>query len=469
MILISPHLSQGQQTVYGDLLKDQGAEFYRFPVGLCEDYPEETTTMDIIRKDMELLKNAGIDVLRISFGWDAIESEKDTYDWLFWDDFVSMAVDEYGITLIPYVCYTPLWNSTSSNLEDFWNHTPKDYEEFGEFMYDLVSRYKGRIKSWELWNEPDISAFWSSTADDYARLAKIGSEAVRRADPEAIVVLGGLAYDTDFTRELFRDHGISSYVDVVNIHNYFETWHPAPVEDIVHYVNEIAGIVEKYGDGQSIWMGEVGYSTWRMDRNKISDHYTALYDYEHTPEYQAVDIFKRLTLLASTEKLSLAVWYEIKDLPPLEEVIGDNNNRNLGVAYTDHTPKPGLDALRFFKRLFSDGYRCIDPAVEVRRSIQSESVFHAFETEDGSLIVVGWLKTNNPLVRDRHPDGFTRDMRQETVDISISTKLKGKVTLFDESGNGSEYKKYRRNGHSITLTDFDLSGGKVYIVTISKE
>jgi len=126
-------------------MKTKDAEFVHIPVGLCEDYPEETTTMEIIYNDMELLKRTGVDLLRISFGWDAIEAQKDQYDWLFWDDYVKTAVNQYGITLIPYICYTPLWNSRGDTLW-FWNDQPLDFEEFGEFMDDLVTRYKKYIK-----------------------------------------------------------------------------------------------------------------------------------------------------------------------------------------------------------------------------------------------------------------------------------------------------------------------------------
>jgi hypothetical protein len=206
---------------YSRLLRPGNATVYHVPIGLCEDYPEETSTVEIFRKDMELLKRSGIDLLRISFGWDAIETEKDKYDWLFWDEYVRIAVEEYGITLVPYVCYTPMWNSTSSDPADFWNHTPKDKAELGQFMFDLVTRYKKWIHSWELWNEPDIKVYWSGSVEEYAEMTKLGSEAVRKADPKAIVVLGGLAHDVNWTRRLFRDLGISPYVDVVNIHNYF--------------------------------------------------------------------------------------------------------------------------------------------------------------------------------------------------------------------------------------------------------
>ncbi|MBI4429861.1 MAG: cellulase family glycosylhydrolase, partial [Ignavibacteriales bacterium] len=239
--------------MYRQLLRPLTANFYHTQIGLCEDYPEETTTLEIIRKDMELLKRSGIGLLRISFGWDAIEEQKDKYSWLFWDDYVKMAVEEYGITLIPYICYTPSWNSTGDST-NFWNHTPKGYEEFGQFTFDLVTRYKKWIKSWELWNEPDIKEYWSGNVQDYARLAKIGSQAVRKADSTAIVVLGGLAHNTNFTRTLFRDLGISPFVDVVNMHNYNETWSGTPNELIIDYINTMADIVQTYGNGQSLWV-----------------------------------------------------------------------------------------------------------------------------------------------------------------------------------------------------------------------
>ena len=128
-------------------------------------------------------------LLRVSFGWDAIEEEKDEYNWHFWDEFVRMAVDEYGITLIPYVCYTPRWNATRQDDMEFWRSVPQDIDEFGEFMGDLVNRYKDRIETWELWNEPDIEWYWMGDQESFARLLASGSAAVKRADPGATVVL----------------------------------------------------------------------------------------------------------------------------------------------------------------------------------------------------------------------------------------------------------------------------------------
>ncbi len=406
---------------------------------MCEDYPEETTTMKIIKSDFEMLKKSGINLLRISFGWDAIESSKDKYNWLFWDDFVKMAVEDYGITLVPYICYMPQWNSTGAkDTLFFWNYPPKNYDEFGEFMYDLVNRYKPWIKSWELWNEPDISIYWQGTTEQFAKFVKIGSEAVHKADPTAIRVLGGLAHNPEFTRQLFRDYGISPYVDVVNVHNYYETWSHYPIEKITDYLNEISEIIRLYGNNQSMWMAEVGYSTWRMSKNKVSDSYTPYYEYEHTPEYQAVELTKTLALALSTEKLAAICWYEVKDLPMGENVIGDNNNRNLGVAYYDYKPKPALTALSFFNKLFSEKNKSIDDQVVVSKTIGSDSKVTSFENEDGSVVIIAWLRTNIPGERGSNKSGEVKDTRKENINISIPVKLNGNATMYDELGNSKE-------------------------------
>ncbi|HYD82883.1 MAG TPA: beta-galactosidase, partial [Opitutus sp.] len=102
-------------------------------IGLCEDYPEETRSLARARKDLIAAREAGAAVLRIAFGWDAIEPERGVHDWSFWDEFVPMAAREFGLRLIPYVCYTPRWAATDAGPEH-WRSPPRDAEDFGRFM-----------------------------------------------------------------------------------------------------------------------------------------------------------------------------------------------------------------------------------------------------------------------------------------------------------------------------------------------
>ncbi len=460
---------QSSNLIYDQLQRPDNAAYYHVPVGLCEDYPEETTTMQIIKNDFEFLKKHNIKLLRISFGWDAIETEKGKFEWLFWDDFVKMAVDDYGITLVPYVCYTPQWISRgASDTLFFWNYPPKDFSEFGVFMTHLVNRYKDRIKTWELWNEPDIEIYWQGSVKEFADFIKVGADAVKKADPSAKVVLGGLAYDPYFLLHLFRDNGLSPYIDIVNCHNYYETWHRHPIEDITEYINEISDIIWRYGNNQSLWMAEVGYSTFRKGA-RVSDSYSAYYNYEHTPGYQAVELFKTLTLAVSTEKLSAITWYELKDLPPSEGVIGDNdNNRFLGVAYPDWTDKPAAKSLEFFNSMFSSKYKSIDDEVTLITPIGSDSRAHAFQMENGDVVIAAWLQTSVPGRQGSDKSGMVEDKRIEKVDIVIPIELNGKVSQYNELGDESSFSNKMNEPGQTILNDLELKGGKIVILKIRK-
>lgn len=101
------------------------------------------------RRDLAVAAACGSKVLRIAFGWDAMEPERGRYDCGFWDEFVRSATREFGITLIPYGCYTPRWAAMDQG-EDFWRSPPRDPQDFARFMTAIVTRYRGAIRSWEL-------------------------------------------------------------------------------------------------------------------------------------------------------------------------------------------------------------------------------------------------------------------------------------------------------------------------------
>jgi hypothetical protein len=300
------------------------------------------------------------------------------------------------------------------------------------------------------------------------KLLKIAAEAVREADPEAKIVFPGIAYDPNFIKDLFKNYEMSSLFDIINIHNYYETWHHSPIEQIVEYINEVHDVIQRYGNNQPIWIAEVGYSTFRKGA-RVSDSYTAYYEYEHTPEYQAKQLIKTLTLIASTRKITATTWYEIKDLPPSENVIGDNdNNRYLGVAYPDHSPKPAASALKFFNNLFSDSYKSINNEVNVDRTISSATEVQTFKTTDGDVIILSWIKTVVPDRINIQKDGMAKDDRQEIITIEIPFELTGKSTQFDELGNEKEFTSVERAANKTMIKDLTLYGGKISIIKIMK-
>jgi hypothetical protein len=362
-----------------------------------------------------------------------MEPEPEKFDWSFWDDFVRMAVDQYQIRLIPYVCYTPRWASSSTN-EDFWQQPPKNDAEFANFMRQLVSRYQDRIHSWEIWNEPDNSYYWRGSAGRFATLLQAGAAAVRQTDPHANIVMGGLAWNPEFLESVISNPVAFSIVDAVNLHNYYETWASEPLERIPDYVSRAADLLRQYHWRKPIWMAEVGYSDFRRG-DFVSGQYVARLENEHTAKTQGESLFRALTLALASGHVDLIAWYRIHDLPGTQEVIGDENNRHLGILDQQNRAKPALRALHFFNSLFNGGFDCLDNEVRLEKNIAAPVEAHVFQMPDGSVIVAAWLKTYVPGQRASENAAASRaDESEAVIKLEIPFTL-GSGSVFDETGS----------------------------------
>jgi hypothetical protein len=438
--------------------RPSGDGFRQITIGLCEDYPEESSSLDAARRDLLFLKTNNIHALRIAFGWDSIEPERGRYDWTFWDEFIQGA-NHLGIRLIPYVCYTPKWASSDEGT-NFWRAPPKSPEDLKQFLSTIVNRYKSSIHSWEIWNEPDNPAYWSGSVGEFAALLKAGSQGVRESDPKAKVVSGGIAWNLDFLRQLFEEHGVSPFVDVVNVHNYNETWAAEPLEKVYDVVNRTKDLVTLHGNNQAVWLAEVGYSDYRKGRY-VSDIYTARFAFEHTPEYQAVSIGRAITQAAASGDVSLVAWYRIHDLPQQQEVIGDVNNRHLGVLTTNEIPKPALEALRFFSFLFSGPVRSVDREVRVSRAIESDVETHVFQSERHGVFAIAWLRPNSRSVQ--------KEDSSEPFTISLPCKTSRPVMFFDEQGKPKGQLNPRVHGAITTIENVALHSGELRVILLQSK
>lgn len=427
-------------------------------LGLCEDYPEETRRLDHARADLAVAKASGATVLRVAFGWDAIETRQGTYDWSFWDDFVRMAVDEFHLKLIPYVCYTPRWAASDAG-PDHWRSPPRDPRDFARFMAVIVDRYRDAVSSWELWNEPDNPAYWLGTPAQFAELIRAGSEAVRAADSRDTIVLGGIAGEVSFLEQLIEKHRIAPAVDVVNIHSYYETWHPDPIESLPEYVNRVDALMREHGEREPIWMAEVGYSSVGP-RHQTSEVYRPQHAGEHTAFAQANALTRTLLLALATEKLSLVAWYRINDLAPTDDVIGDDNNRHLGLRDIHSSPKPALAAFAQLTRLFAQNHRAVSPKIVSQHSAGSPLQVCAFALEDGRTVVAAWLglPPAAPDVKTRP----TEDSRRGSVRVRIPDKIVRSRRFVDAIGHPVPDARQHaaRDGLEVTLP---LTGSRVVL------
>lgn|GEM_PF-1717482 len=164
---------------------------------------------------------AGVQWARLdAFNWADIEpvrTEPPTYHWETVDEESLVNATAARLETIAIVRHTPVW---AQKVVGYACGPIKQgaLDEFGQFLAALVERYSAppfQVHYWELWNEPDVdpslvadgnSPFgcWGDLADEqyygggyYATMLQVAYPAIKAADPQAQVLLGGLLLDCD--------------------------------------------------------------------------------------------------------------------------------------------------------------------------------------------------------------------------------------------------------------------------------
>jgi len=125
-------------------------------------------------------------------------------------------------------------------------------QDWVDFMTELVSRYKGRIQVYELWNEPQNS--FTGTYAELVALTQQEYNIIRSIDPSATILSPSMvSYGYAYLDNYFAAGGTRG-IDAVAIHTY-----PNPTNDIAEVVTgsmttTIKAVMSKYGlSGKPLW------------------------------------------------------------------------------------------------------------------------------------------------------------------------------------------------------------------------
>ena len=180
-----------------------------------------------LASDLDRLVAIGARWIRVDVDWSRIEPLEGEYTWETTDRVVAAAA-ERELQVIGLVTYTPSWVRPPDTTS---KHPPLDVDAFARFAHEAAVRYAGLVKTWEVWNEPNSGLFWEEGPDPagYAQLLTATSSGLRAADPDIIILSGGLAPAQDapgkemspqrFLQEMF-DALAPGVIDAVGIHPY---------------------------------------------------------------------------------------------------------------------------------------------------------------------------------------------------------------------------------------------------------
>ncbi len=167
-------------------------------------------------------------------GWAQLNPGAGIYNWTVLDLWINHVQNNNS-----NVTYTfgrvPAWASanptdTTCRYEPGSCDPPNDLNPDGSgsdnhwqtFVSAIVRHANGRIKTWELWNEPQNSFFWTGTIEQMIRMAKDARDIIKAADPTAIIVSPGTglgSHAMSWTAN-FLAAGGGATVDAIAFHGY---------------------------------------------------------------------------------------------------------------------------------------------------------------------------------------------------------------------------------------------------------
>jgi hypothetical protein len=253
-----------------------------------------------VASEIKVMAASGVTALRVPFYWTHIEPTKGKFDFSEPDAFAAAAARAH-IELLPIALRAPSWAAAHPSLP---NSPPADPATYGAYLTALIERYgpsgsfwrdhpdlpKQPVEAWQIWNEPNHDRYWSDQpyAAGYVRLARAARAAIKKADPDALVIGAGFADRSwESISQIYRA-GAKGVFDAIAIHPY--TYEVSNVLRLVRYARRS---LRQAGDGdRPLWLTEVTWSSGKRPGHQP-------YPFETTPDDQAKRLAQALPLLIS--------------------------------------------------------------------------------------------------------------------------------------------------------------------------
>lgn len=261
-----------------------------------------------IARDWDLIQDGGFMWVKQRLSWHDVEGAgPGRFEWVAADRIVDEAA-QADQNLIFRVDMPPVWAMPEVDSPLYTTH-PAYPEALQEFCFVLASRYKGRVKGYQVWNEPNLAREWRDLPPNpaaYVTLLRACYIGIKTADDQALVISAGLAPtgsglpqampDVDYLVGMY-EAGASSYFDLLGLN---APGYKAPPElsptaaadpangygghqtFCFRHVENMRAVMEHYGDSaKQVAILEYG---WHADANPEHTDYAW---FAVTPEQQA--------------------------------------------------------------------------------------------------------------------------------------------------------------------------------------
>ena len=184
-------------------------------------------------RDLGLMSAAGLTWVKQQFAWRDIEGAgKGKFNWTNADRAVNLS-NAKRIDMLARVDNAPDWAAPGCFSDNKSMGPAKNTQDWVDFLTAFVTHFKGRIRAYEIWNEPNLSREWCNQPPNptaYAALLQSSYTAIKAVDPNAMIISAGLTPttqndakampDTTFLEQLYTamKNKSAGYFDVLGVH-----------------------------------------------------------------------------------------------------------------------------------------------------------------------------------------------------------------------------------------------------------
>lgn len=379
-----------------------------------------TGSISYTDRDISNMKNGGYSIFRSTIPWSSVEKEKGVYTL---PEFCIDRIDKIKENGIEALIVLSGNNSLYGKNE--FPKTNDEVEGFANFCSYVAGELKGRVKYYEMFNEPN--ALHNIWGENYVKLIKAAYPAIKAADPEAYVLgvsQAGIWWPTTceatFMKQVFEAGG-ADYMDAVSVHPYPDMSKKAVDENPVSYKAVMDCIIDAMcGAKLPIWITETGYSSVANEYGSISDDEQAAYE------------ARLLVLYDEDGRADMMMKYQLRDLQENPEK--DWDQAHCGLTFNNGTPKPNYRTVTAKNKL-TYNMKFSGKDVNMDSSKKGYSVYSYAST--GKKLYVLWSNGGNEytLSLSKGSAEYSSSVSDDTLNINLPVGEDEDITVRDAFGN----------------------------------
>ena len=259
----------------------------------------------------EKISQLGCKWARIQSGWAKTEKTKGVYDFTWLDQIVDQLI-AHGLK--PWIClcygnglYSELAAETFGAVGVPPIHSEEAIKAWENYVRATVEHYKGRVDTFEIWNEPDGLWCWKTgvNATELGAFTKNTGRYIKEVNRDAYVI-GGVVCSKDlaYLNEAM-DAGLCEHIDAISFHEY--THDESGVKQTVEAYKSLAKLHgydldivqgESGSQSRSGGCGAINTGAWtqRKQAKQLLRHAIAdlMADVKFTSYFSCMDMFEAL-------------------------------------------------------------------------------------------------------------------------------------------------------------------------------